>query len=302
MKKFFLLFVAVLALVSLVAISCSQGGLEPPAELMSGEPSPSVAQALLTTEGTTMLYRELPTTVYGTVQPQTMALQPSLSPQTSPTECAGTPMFTHFKATPSTITWEQSTLLEWGPVTNGETGTLVDSVVLTPGNFGEVGSPGSIRVYPKTTTTYTLTASGCGGAASKSVTVVVPFYGAPAPIYPQSPPEDGDWSGQPKVTSVIAKAVPSSYTGPGPTTANFIADITVDGPCRVTYNWERSDGARSTIETLFFSTAGTKQIGHTWAVIQGPGGNVNVLWERVNIITPIPTLSNKAEFTLNITP
>jgi hypothetical protein len=187
-------------------------------------------------------------------------------------------------------------------VTNGETGTLVDSVVLTPGNFGEVGSPGSVRLYPQTTTTYTLTATGCGGAVSKSVTVVVQIYGAPPSIYPLSPSEDGSWPGPSKVTSIVAKAVPSSYTGPGPTTTNFIADITVDGPCRVTYNWERSDGARSTVETLFFSAAGTKQVGNTWVVVQGPGGNFNILWERVNIITPIPMLSNKAEFILNITP
>lgn len=289
MKKFFLLFIVMLALVSLAAISCNQIGVtepsltEPPCELLSGEPSPSVAQTFFTAD-------------------ETSIQQLSHSPQTSSPECAGTPMFTHFEATPNTITWGQSTLIEWGPVTNGETGTLVDSVVLTPGNFGEVGSPGSVRVYPKTTTTYTLTASGCGGAASKSVTVVVQIYGAPPSIYPLSSPEDGGWSGPSKVTSVIAKAVPSSYSGPGPTTTNFMADITVDGPCRVTYNWERSDGARSTVETLFFSAAGTKQVGHTWIVLQGPGGNVNVLWERVNIITPIPMLSNKAEFILNITP
>ena len=290
MKKFFLLFVVMLVLVSLAAISCNQIGVT--------EPSFTESPA----EGTTMLYPGLSTTVYGTDQLQTTTQQLSHSPQTSSPECAGTPMFTNFEATPNTITWEQSTLLEWGLVTNGESGTLVDSVVLTPGNFGEVGSPGSVRVYPQTTTTYTLTATGCGGAASKSVTVVVQTYGTPPSIYPLSSPEDGGWPDPSKVTSVIAKAVPSSYTGPGPTTANFMADITADGPCRVTYNWERSDGARSAIETLFFSTAGAKQVGHTWIVVQGPGGNFNVLWERVNIITPIPMLSNKAEFILNITP
>jgi hypothetical protein len=57
-------------------------------------------------------------------------------------------------------------------VTNGAGGPLVGSVVLSPG-FGEVGSPGSRVVKPATTTTYTLKGTGCGGATSKQVTIVV---------------------------------------------------------------------------------------------------------------------------------
>lgn len=281
MKKSFLLFVVVLALVPLAALSCNQTGetgtplaeptfTEPPSAEPPGEPM--------------------------TGEPQTLAQEPSQSSQTPSPGCAGIPTFTDFEATPSTITWGQSTLLEWGAVTNGATGPLVDSVVLTPGNLGEVGSPGSIKVYPKTTTTYTLIASGCGGAVTKSVTVVVQVVSITIPALPGSA-----GSGPPKVTSVIAKAVPSSYTGQGPTTVNFMADITVDGPCTISYEWERSDGARSTLETLFFSAAGTKQVANSWMLAnQGPA--VSVLWERVSIITPIPILSNKAEFILTITP
>jgi hypothetical protein len=284
MKKSFLLFVVVLALVSLVAISCNQTvgtvGTEPP----SAEPSftePPSAE---------------PPGEAVTGEPQTLTQEPSNSSQTSSTECAGTPTFTHFEATPSTITWGQSAVLEWGPVTNGETGSAVDSLVLTPDNFGEVDSPGSVRVSPKTTTTYTLTASGCGGGAAESVTVVVEIVGITIPPIP-----GGAGAGTSKVTSVIAKAVPSSYTGPGPVTVNFMADITVDGPCTVTYNWERSDGAYSRLETLFFSAAGTKQVANSWMLGQGPEGS-GVLWGHVIINTPIPMLSNKAEFNLNITP
>jgi hypothetical protein len=280
MKKFLFLFVVMLALVPLVAISCNQTVETGPT---SAEPTSAEPTGELTIG-----------------EPQTPAQEPSNSLQTSSPGCTGIPVLTHFEANPSTITWGQSTLLEWGAVTDGATGPLVDSVVLTPGNFGNVGSPGSVRVSPKTTTTYTLAATGCGGAVTKSVTVVVQISDTPLPIHPPTSP-GGGWSSPPNVTSVIVKAVPSSYTGTGPTTINFMADITADGPCTVTYNWGRSDGAISQVETLFFSAAGTKQATNSW-ILERQGHGTSVLWERLSIITPTPILSNKAEFTLNITP
>lgn len=341
MKKLVLLFVVVLALVSLGAVSCNcVGEAEPPFEEPFGEPPPeepahgepqlflaadrtsiqpgecitlewrveggdffgvelngqpvdpfeyqqecppeSTVYTLAVDIGSTVLHHELPVTVTGTSQPQQQPSQPSSS------GCQGPPTFTHFEAFPGTIASGQSTSLEWGPVINGATGPLVGSVILTPGNFGEVGSPGSRQVSPTTTTTYVLTATGCGGTATKSVTVTV------------NPPGGGSWSGPPKVTNVTAQAVPPSYTGPGPTTINFIADITVDGPCTVTYKWERSDGVSGLVETLTFSAAGTKQVTDTWMLGGGPG--TGVVWERVSVLTPLPMLSNKAQFTLTITP
>jgi len=58
-------------------------------------------------------------------------------------------------------------------VTNGPTGTLVGSLKLEPG-LGEVGSGASSRVVkPNKTTTYTLTATGCGGTVTQQITVTV---------------------------------------------------------------------------------------------------------------------------------
>jgi hypothetical protein len=207
-------------------------------------------------------------------------------------------MFTHFEANPATIQSGQSTLLEWGPITNGASNELVGSVVLTPG-FGEVGSPGSRKVSPSATTTFTLSATGCGGTATKSVTVVVMNVGTPIPINP-NPPGGNGWSGPAKVTSVVAHANPSSYTGPSGVMLNFDADITVDGACTVTYKWERSDGAAGLVETLVFNAAGTKQITDYWMLGGGPGSGS--VWERVSILTPLPMTSNQATVNLTFTP
>jgi len=258
--------------------------------------------------GYTVLRRELVVAVAGTGQPQPPMPtppppsppgpgQPPQPPQQPTPGCPGAPVFTHFEANPSFIVSGQSALLNWGSVTNGATNELVGSVVLTPGNFGEVGSPGSRQVSPTSTTTYTLTATGCGGTATKSVTVVVASIGTPMPIPPPPPPGGGSWSGPPKVTSVIAKANPSNYTGPCPKTVNMSADITVDGPCTVTYRWERIDGAIGPVETLVFSAAGTKTVSSSWTVYVAS----NAYWERVSILTPLPMMSNQAAFTITCT-
>jgi hypothetical protein len=86
--------------------------------------------------------------------------------------CAGAPVISSFTASPSTINAGDKSRLEWGPVTNGNTAELVDSVNIDH-SIGSVGSPGSSWASPSTTTTYTLTASGCGGTATKQVTVNV---------------------------------------------------------------------------------------------------------------------------------
>ena len=246
-------------------------------------PPESTVYILAVDIGEAMLHSELPVTVAGTAQPPQQPSQPS---QPSSPGCAGPPMFTHFEANPSTITSGQSTLLEWGPVTNGATGPLVGSVILTPGSFGEVGSPGSRPVSPTTTTTYVLTATGCGGTATKSVTVTV-----------NPPGGGGGWSGPPKVTNVTVTANP--YTGPCPTTLVWTAAITVDGPCTVTYKWERHDGAITPVETLNFNAAGTKTVKSDWMVWTGTNATY---WKRVRILTPLLMLSNQANLTFTCTP
>ncbi len=94
------------------------------------------------------------------------------TPTPPPSGCPGPPLISSFTANPSTITAGQSSTLNWGPVTNGNSSVLVRSVVINPG-LGEVGSPGSRVVSPGSTTTYTMVATGCGGTTTQQVTVVV---------------------------------------------------------------------------------------------------------------------------------
>jgi hypothetical protein len=246
--------------------------------------------------GDDMLHRSVFIEVMGTGQPPGQPQQPGQQQQPQQ-GCDGPPVFTHFEAQPPTINAGQSTRLEWGPVTNGHNGPLVKSVVLTPGNFGDVGSPGSVHVSPAQTTTYVLTANGCGGTATKTVTVNVNKS--------NQPPGGGGWSGPPKVTNVkvyFPGSQPSlTYNGPCPTTITFVGDITVDGPCTVKYRWVRSDGVKGIIETAVFTAAGAQQVSDTWT-LGGSGWTGATFWEQIEVLTPLPMMSNQAKFTLNCNP
>jgi hypothetical protein len=244
--------------------------------------------------GDRVLHKEVMLNVFAPGQPGTpgQGQQPSQPQQPGQQGgCDGPPTFTFFDANPTFITQGQSATLDWGPITNGMNGPLVASVVLSPGGFGEVGSPGSLQVSPSTTTTYVLTATGCGGTATRSVEVQV------------GPPGGGGTSGPAKVTNVVAYfpggQQTATYTGPSFATHTFIADITVDGACTVTYQWERSDGSIGQTETIVFSSAGAQQVSTTWTFGGGPGSGT--VWQRVNVLTPLPMTSNKATLTVNFT-
>ena len=272
-------------------------------------PTEFTVYAITVDIGSTVLRSEVAVAVAGSALPQQPSQpaapqgsgqpsQPAQPPQ-STGGCPGAPVFTHFESNPPFVESGKAATLSWGPVTNGATGGLVGSVVLS--GFGEVGSPGSRVVYPTGSPIYTLTATGCGGTATKTVQVGTYAIGTPIPITPTpaTPPGGGGWSGPPKVTSVVATASPANYTGPCPKTVNTSADITVDGPCTVTYRWERIDGATGPVETLVFSAAGTKTVSTSWMIVVA--SNVTY-WERVSILTPLPMMSNQAAFTITCTP
>lgn len=134
----------------------------------------------------TITYTLTATGCGGTVTKQvTVVVNPTMAqPPAVPPGCPGPPVFSYFTANPGTISAGQSSVLSWGNVTNGNSTVLVQSLTLEPG-LGEVGSGASSRVVnPATTTTYTLTATGCGGTATKQVTVVV---NPSSPICPGPP-------------------------------------------------------------------------------------------------------------------
>lgn len=98
--------------------------------------------------------------------PPTFTPTPTLTPTVA--SCRGTPVISFFDASPTTILLGGTVTLSWGLVTNA------DSVSIDPG-IGGVGTPGSTKVKPSKTTTYTLSAF-CGRNTARSwVTVTVVF-------------------------------------------------------------------------------------------------------------------------------
>ena len=111
---------------------------------------------------------------------------PSPSTSTPSAACPGPPTIASFTANPSTITAGDSSTLNWGPVTNTAHAVIDQGI-------GEVAGWDSMVVTPPTTTSYTLTASGCGGTTTKQVTVIVNPAPQPTPTEQAPPPGGGSW-------------------------------------------------------------------------------------------------------------
>lgn len=118
-----------------------------------------------------------------TIVPRTPTLTapnfPTITPSRTPTRtpiptttftpgaiCPGAPVISSFIAAPGRITQGEPSTLSWEFVSNAT------SVEIDHG-IGGVGTPGSRTVSPSTTTTYRLTARGCGGTATRQVTILV---------------------------------------------------------------------------------------------------------------------------------
>jgi len=96
----------------------------------------------------------------------------------------------------------------------------------------------------------------------------------------------------PKIGQVVRmqlRAEPREYRGPCPKVIRFIGLITFDGPGKMVYNIERSDGAKlARGRELSFAGAGTKRVEDTWQIVKSYKG-----WE---MLTSGDVRSNKAEF------
>lgn len=178
------------------------------------------------------------------------------------------PVISSFIASPTTINAGESTTLSWGLVT-GATGVSIDQ------GIGGVGTPSSTVVSPRTTTTYTMTATGCGGTVTRQVTVNVQQAFT--------------------VTSATAAINPSSYSGNCPAPAfNHTAFISTNRAGAVTFRWERSDGQIAGQQTINVTDCrgdrctGTSTI--PWNVDKGNW------WARVHVLSPNDLYSNQASF------
>lgn len=93
--------------------------------------------------------------------------------ETAPPPSVQKPAINSFTAEPSTIERGQSSTLNWS-ISNATDMSLDHQI-------GAVQSRGTRQVFPSSTTTYTLTASGPGGSDSRSVTVEVTTPPPPPP-------------------------------------------------------------------------------------------------------------------------
>jgi len=157
--------------------------------------------------------------------------------------------------------------------------------------IGNVALSGSRAVMPGATTVYILTATNAAGVSITATTqIIVSGASTPSPTPPVPVPSPPSFA----VTSVTVSADPPFFSGACPTTVNFYATITVNGPGTITYNWERSDGALSRIASLTFGGPGSQTANTSW-----PLDETGSYWKRVHVYTPNEIISNQASFTLS---
>jgi hypothetical protein len=101
-------------------------------------------------------------------------------------------------------------------------------------------------------------------------------------------------SGGSLVTGMIVGIDKFPYNGSCPKAINFWGTITTNGPGKVTYRWERSDGSNVTTapETITFTEAGTKTVTNIWTRGEGTA------WQRLHILTPDNAISSQVDFVL----
>jgi hypothetical protein len=117
------------------------------------------------------------------------------------------------------------------------------------------------------------------GIAALSLFFVAAVAAIPAPI--------------PTVTKVVTIAKPKRYSGPCPTTIEFVGTIFVSHPARVEYRWERSDGATGSTQTVDIRSAG-QGVKDTWRI--GTPGKSFSGWVKLHVLAPTGISSDAATF------
>lgn len=106
---------------------------------------------------------------------------------------------------------------------------------------------------------------------------------------------------QPVVTSVTAGARPNRYDGFCPVRVTFTATIVVDLPAKVTYRWERNDGAVGPTETVAISGRSSDVKSYTattsWELRNPPGKSFRGS-QTLHVTAPNDVKSNEAEIVL----
>jgi hypothetical protein len=176
-----------------------------------------------------------------------------------------------FSSNPSAINPGGTSILLWNV-------TGANSVSIDQGN-GQVAVAGTMVVSPAASTVYTISATNSAGTVTRSAVTTV--NSPPAPIIPVSITA---------VTGVTVGIDQYPFTGPCPKTINFWGTIAANGPCIVTYRWERSDGVVIAPETIIFIADGSKTVTNQWTRGEGSG------WQRLHVLTPNDTVSRQIDF------
>ncbi len=124
-------------------------------------PSPSVATATSTV-------------------PPTVPLPTDTVPAATSSVACLKPQIASFTINPTAIKRGDTAMLNWGAVTNATRADIDQGI-------GGVPSPGSHQVKPDRDTTFTLTATGCGGVTTAQVSISVLPFGVGDPGIPQGP-------------------------------------------------------------------------------------------------------------------
>jgi hypothetical protein len=190
------------------------------------------------------------------------------SPAPNPIPPVATPpVIGDFSSNPSAITAGGTSTLLWNV-------TGANSVSIDQG-IGQVDVAGTRIVAPVSSTVYTISATNAAGTVTRSsLTGLNP---APLPVV---------------VTGVIVGVDQYPFTGPCPKTINFWGTITTNGPCTVTYRWERSDGTATAPETLTFTDASSQVVTNLWTRGEGTG------WQRLHVLTPNDAISSPIDFAM----
>lgn len=98
-----------------------------------------------------------------------------------------------------------------------------------------------------------------------------------------------------RIAEVMLRADPFNYSGPCPVTINFSGRISVvGGGGQVSYKFLRSDGASAPVQTLEFTSSGSREVSTTWR-LGGQGQSFNG-WQSIKTFDPGEKQSNKATF------
>ncbi len=98
------------------------------------------------------------------------------------------------------------------------------------------------------------------------------------------------------VTNIKVVVNPTEFKGQCPKMFTFTGSITSNAAGVVKYQWKRSDGAIAPVQMLNFKKPGTLRVQTTWTL--GGAGKEYTEWQAIEILEPIPMISEKGIFKL----